>query len=148
MAECIFCSITRGEAAASVIYQDDDFMAIMDAYPLTKGHVLIIPKQHRVLLHELSKAQRSQLFNLGHAIMQAQTACGLARGGVNMLLNDGSVANQTIAHLHLHLIPRRRGDLVKALPKLLLHTTGVFGIKSKPFTLDEQAQLINEHLIV
>jgi histidine triad (HIT) family protein len=143
---CIFCKISDRIEPSSIIYEDDEFIAFMDAYPLTSGHCLVVPKQHLVRLEALNAKARAKLFNLGHKIIEAQKKAGLGIQGTNLLINDGKAANQTVPHLHLHLIPRESGDLLKSLPKLFLHITGLFGIKTSRKKLDEQAKEIASHL--
>jgi histidine triad (HIT) family protein len=143
---CVFCQISAGELPASIVYDDQDFMVIMDAYPLSRGHILILPKTHQQYLKELSETQQHRLFELGTALMQASEKAGFGSGDSNLLLNDGRNANQTVPHLHLHIIPRTKNDFLKNLPKLVLHITGVFGIQTKRATLDEQARKIRECL--
>lgn len=146
MSDCIFCRIAEESEAGSFIYKDDDFMVIMDAYPLAEGHALVIPKQHALRLSDLSATKRNKLFQLGHRIMEAQKAAGIGVDGINLLLNDGKAANQTVPHLHLHLIPRRNSfELVTALPKLGLHMTGVFGFGIDRNKLDKLASEIRSH---
>jgi histidine triad (HIT) family protein len=118
----------------------------MDAYPLTEGHCLVIPKAHVVRLDELKANQRAKLFNIGHKIVEAQKKIGLGINGPNMLINDGKAANQTVPHLHLHLIPRSSGDWLKSIPKVILHITGLFGFKTSSKTLNDQASSIAEHM--
>jgi histidine triad (HIT) family protein len=144
--QCIFCKIIDGKEEASIVYEDEMFMVLMDAYPLTEGHVLIIPKTHCVRLHEMQATQQAALFELADRVMKAQRACGLGTEGCNLLLNDGKAANQTIAHLHLHLIPRVPHDFLKALPKLVLHLTGNFGFRRNRKKLDDLAQRIENEL--
>ena len=139
---CVFCTILTGDLPASVIYEDNAFIVLMDAYPLTPGHVLIIPKSHKKYLRELTQTEQSRLFELGSIIMDAVSLAGFGKGDSNLLLNDGKQANQTIPHIHLHVIPRSKNDFLKNLPKLVLHITGLFGIQTKRATLDEQATKI------
>lgn len=146
MKNCIFCKIERGELEASIVYEDDKFIAIMDAYPLSKGHCLVIPRAHVTRLDELNNTARKALFDIGHNIVEAQKKCGLGVSGTNILLNDGKAANQTVPHLHLHLIPREKGDLFKAIPRLFLHITGIFGFQAKRKTLDELAEQLSAAL--
>ncbi len=146
MSHCIFCQIAEGKEPASIVFEDEDFIAFMDAYPLTKGHCLVIPKAHVMRLHELKAKDRAKLFNIGHRIVEAQKKSGWGTNGTNLLLNDGQDANQTVPHLHLHLIPRSSGDLFRAIPKLMLHITGIFGLKTSRKTLDSQARCIVENL--
>lgn len=143
---CIFCQIASKAESASIVYEDDEFIAFMDAYPLTSGHCLVIPKIHLIRLESLNAKSRAKLFNIGHKIIEAQKKAGLGIQGTNLLINDGKAANQTIPHLHLHLIPRENGDLLKSLPKLFLHLTGLFGLKSSRSKLNSQAELIAKQL--
>jgi histidine triad (HIT) family protein len=146
MTDCIFCKIIAKEAPASIVYEDDSFIALMDVYPLTNGHCLIMPKSHVVRLDELKANQRAKLFNIGHKIVEAQKKGGLGIHGTNFLVNDGKAANQTVPHLHLHLIPRSSGDWLKSIPKIILHITGLFGLKTASNKLDEQAANIAKHM--
>lgn len=143
---CIFCQISAQLEPASIVFEDDEFIALMDAYPLTSGHCLVIPKQHVVRLEALNAKARAKLFNIGHRIIEAQKKAGMGIQGTNLLINDGKAANQTVPHLHLHLIPRENGDLLKSLPKLFLHITGLFGLKASRKTLDDQAKQISRFL--
>ena len=143
---CIFCKISAKLETSSIVYEDDEFIAFMDAYPLTIGHCLVVPKKHVVRLDALNAKSRAKLFNIGHKIIEAQKLAGFGINGTNLLINDGKAANQTVPHLHLHLIPRESGDLIKSLPKLFLHITGLFGFKSSRLKLDEQAKLIAQKL--
>lgn len=139
---CIFCQISSKHEEASIIYEDDEFIAIMDAYPLTNGHCLVIPKKHVVRLESLNAKSRAKLFNIGHKVIEAQKLAGFGVNGTNLLINDGKAANQTVPHLHLHLIPRENGDLIKSIPKLFLHLTGLFGLKTSRKILNNQAKQI------
>ena len=143
---CIFCLIAAKQEAASIVYEDEQFIALMDAYPLTTGHCLVIPKYHVVRMEALNAKARAKLFNIGHKIIEAQKKAGYGIQGTNLLINDGKAANQTVPHLHLHLIPRENGDLLKSIPKLFLHITGLFGIKTPRKKLDAQAKMIASFL--
>lgn len=143
---CIFCQIASKTEEASIVYEDEAFIAFMDAFPLTNGHCLVIPKNHLVRLDALNAKSRAKLFNIGHKIIEAQKLAGYGINGTNLLINDGKAANQTVPHLHLHLIPRENGDLLKSLPKLFLHITGIFGFKTSRKKLNEQSELIAKKL--
>lgn len=143
---CIFCKIVTKSEECSVVYEDEEFIAFMDAFPLGRGHCLVIPKKHVLRLESLNAKSRAKLFNIGHKIIEAQKKAGLGVQGTNLLINDGKAANQTVPHLHLHLIPREKGDLLKSLPKLFLHITGLFGFKTSRATLNNHAEKIHSHL--
>lgn len=144
--DCIFCGIASGRLPASVVYQDADWLAVMDIHPIRAGHVLIIPRRHVGRLAELDQTSRARLFVLADAIVRAQEAAGFAVGGSNLLLNDGVAANQHIPHLHLHCIPRRRGDTVGFGLRLLARTFGLFGRSIARSELDAVAAAIAQRL--
>lgn len=146
MTACIFCKIAASEEHASIVYEDNEFIALMDAYPLTGGHCLVIPKTHVTRLDELPAKDRTRLFDIGHKVVEAQKKMGLGVQGTNIVINDGKAANQTVPHLHLHLIPRQSGDLIRSIPKLILHISGIFGFKTSRRMLDQQASDIASHL--
>lgn len=146
MSDCLFCRITQKKESSSIVYEDNLCMAIMDIFPLGEGHVLVIPKQHGELINELAPPVQEHLFSVGTRIVDAQRKAGFGIKGTNFLLNDGKAANQTVPHIHLHLIPRKRGDFITAIPKLALHVTGMFGLSTKRTKLDLQAKAIRQHL--
>ena len=143
---CIFCGIADGLLPASVVYSDADWLAVMDIHPIRNGHALIIPRRHVARLAELGAPERERLFVLADAIVRAQEAAGLSAGGSNLLLNDGVAANQHIPHLHLHCIPRRRGDTAGFGLRLLARTFGLFGRSVDRGVLDDVAGRIAGHL--
>jgi len=106
----VFTGILAGQLPASVVYDDELVLAFMDIYPFTRGHTLVIPKQHKQRVLELSDATRERLFHVGHKIAAAVRASPIPGDDVNFLINDGHIANQTVPHVHLHIVPRTRGD--------------------------------------
>ncbi len=147
MSDCLFCNIAQKKLDSSIVFEDKQCIAIMDIFPLGEGHVLVIPKQHGVLLNELDQVLQSHLFSVGSKIVNAQRAAGFGVKGTNFLLNDGKAANQTVPHIHLHLIPRKKGDFIKSIPKLALHVTGLFGLSTSRTKLNKQANAIKQHLL-
>ena len=145
-ADCIFCGITSGRLPASVVYRDANWLAVMDIHPIREAHVLILPQRHVARLHELDRVSQTRLFALADAIVRAQEASGFAVGGSTLLLNDGVAANQHIPHLHLHCIPRQRGDTVGFGLRLLARTVGLFGRRADRATLDATATTLASHL--
>lgn len=115
MTDCIFCAISAGRAPASLVWQDDQCMAFMDVFPWAPGHVLVIPHRHAQHLHELDTGLRAHLFEVANRIRQTMPAAGIPCDGANFFVNDGKAANQTVAHVHLHVLPRRFGDGVQVL---------------------------------
>ncbi len=102
---CIFCKIICGDIPSRTIYEDADFKVILDASPASKGHALILPKEHCANVYEISEdllAKAAKLAKKLAAHMSEVLACD----GINLLQNNGEVAGQTVFHFHMHLIPR------------------------------------------
>ncbi|HAF27278.1 MAG TPA: HIT family protein [Lachnospiraceae bacterium] len=106
---CIFCKIAAGEIPSQTIYEDEDFRAILDLGPATKGHTLILPKEHAANLFELSDETAAKLTPLARKLGK-QLVEKLGADGLNVIQNNGEVAGQTVMHYHLHLIPRYKDD--------------------------------------
>ena len=105
MDNCIFCKIISGDIPSKLIYEDDDFKAILDVAPATKGHVLILPKEHAATLLDLSDDKASKILVLAKKIIKAMKEVhGFTN--YNIIQNNGRIAGQTVDHYHLHLIPR------------------------------------------
>lgn len=107
-ADCIFCKLANGEIPTNSIYEDDDFKVILDAEPATKGHSLILPKEHFSDIHETDEAVASKIFPLCKKVA-AKMKAALGCDGINIVQNNGTEAGQTVFHLHVHLIPRYEG---------------------------------------
>lgn len=143
---CIFCKIIAGQLPASKVYEDERCLAFMDIHPLGHGHVLVIPKQHKVQITELSEEDALHLFRIGHRILSAQRSLGWGVEGSHLLLNDGPAANQLVPHIHLHVIPRKRNDVLGTLGKLSLHLTGLMGFARKRELLEAEAEQLRQAL--
>lgn len=108
---CIFCKIANGEIPSYTLYEDDDFKVIFDIAPATKGHAIIIPKEHYKNLFELSDDIASKALVVAKKV--ATKLCEhLNCDGFNLLQNNEEVAGQTVFHFHIHLIPRYVDDTV------------------------------------
>lgn len=141
-ADCIFCAIVAGDLPSSVVHEDAHWMAVMDIHPIRTGHVLIVPKRHVGRIADLDPSAQQRLFALADGILRAQESSGHAAGGGNLLLNDGIAANQHIPHLHLHCIPRKRGDMAGFGLRLLARTFGLFGRKANREALNDIARAL------
>ena len=106
---CIFCKIANGEIPSATIYEDDDFRVILDLGPATKGHALILPKDHFANLYELPEEEAKDVIVLAKK-MAAKLKDVLGCDGYNIVQNNGEVAGQTVFHFHMHLIPRYKND--------------------------------------
>ena len=112
MSDCIFCKIANGDIPSKTLYEDEDFRVILDLGPATKGHSLILPKEHADNLYELPDETASKVFVLAKKLaikMKEKLNCD----GLNIVQNNGEVAGQTVFHFHMHIIPRIKGDTVK-----------------------------------
>ena len=106
---CIFCKIINKEIPSKIVYEDNDFLAMLDIAPATKGHVLILPKEHAATLTELSDDKASKILVLAKKIINAMMKVhGFT--SYNLIQNNGKLAGQTVNHFHLHLIPRYSVD--------------------------------------
>jgi histidine triad (HIT) family protein len=110
MPECIFCNIVRGKRPSTKLIETEDIIAFMDNKPITKGHVLLIPKRHTELLTELDDNIAGQMLIVAKRIGKALKKSKLNCRGINFILSDGAEAGQDIFHVHMHVIPRYRGD--------------------------------------
>ncbi len=108
---CIFCKIAAGEIPSYTIYEDNDFKAFMDISPASKGHTILIPKEHADNLFELDETVASKLLPVAARIAKALKA-ELHCEGLNLLQNNGEIAGQTVFHFHMHIIPRYKVDKV------------------------------------
>lgn len=107
--DCIFCKIAKGEINSATVYEDSHFTVILDVNPATKGHCLIIPKEHFDNIYDLDGETAGKLFALATCIARAMRDA-LKCDGLNLVQNNGEIAGQTVNHFHLHLIPRYEGD--------------------------------------
>ena len=104
---CVFCAIVAGDTDASVVLDDDDFVAFLDARPVFKGHVLLVPREHVVTLPDLPAGLRDPF--LAHAQRLATAMVeGLGAQGSFVAMNN--TVSQSVPHLHLHVVPRTKGD--------------------------------------
>lgn len=105
MSDCIFCKIVAGDVPSSKVYEDDEVLAFLDITQVTKGHTLVIPKQHHRNLLEMNAETTSTLFARVPQIAQ-QLKEKLGASGLNIINNNEEVAGQTVFHTHVHLLPR------------------------------------------
>ena len=109
---CIFCKIAAGEIPSATLYEDEDFRVILDIEPASKGHALILPKEHYANLYELDDELAAKALVLAKKMITKLTEI-LGCDGYNVLQNNGPAAGQTVFHFHMHLIPRYAEDTVK-----------------------------------
>lgn len=109
MADCLFCRIVAGELPSARIHEDDRVIAIMDIFPATRGHALVIPRAHAADIRDVADD------DLAAAARVAQHLAGrayerLGADGVTVMQSNGAAAWQTVLHYHVHVIPRYKDD--------------------------------------
>ena len=104
---CLFCAVAAGEAEASTVWSDDDFVAFLDIRPLFKGHVLLVPRVHVVTLPDLPPDLRDAFLAAQQRLAQAMVD-GLGAEGSFVAINN--TVSQSVPHLHCHVVPRTKGD--------------------------------------
>jgi histidine triad (HIT) family protein len=139
-ANCIFCRIVSRAAPASFVYEDDLVAAFIDTMPLNAGHTLVVPKRHAAYLSELQPEESGPIFEAGRRVAASLRESGLRCDGVNFHLADGAAAGQEIFHLHLHVIPRWKGDGAG------LRRPPSYGSRPPRSELDVIARVLKEHL--
>lgn len=107
MTDCLFCRIVAGEAPAARVLARDGFTAFLDVRPVFKGHVLLVPDEHVVTLPDLPPAERDPFLALGQ---QLCTAMVEELGAQGSFVGVNNVVSQSVPHLHLHVVPRTKGD--------------------------------------
>ncbi len=125
--DCIFCKIIKGDIPSKTVYEDDDYKAILDVAPASKGHVIILPKNHAANIFELDDKDAAGVMVVAKKVATAlKNVFGCE--GVNILQNNGEIAGQTVFHLHVHVIPRYEDDNVnvKWIPDKDANTDDVY----------------------
>ena len=120
--DCIFCKIVKGEIPAKIIKETEKSLAFLDAFPLTKGHTLVIPKIHYEKIQDMSTEDNSDLFETVHKV---SAKVDKITNATLIAIHNGKQSGQEIPHLHVHLIPRSPEDsagpvhsMFKETPKL------------------------------
>lgn len=106
--ECIFCKLANGTVPSSTVYEDEVFRVILDLGPASKGHALILTKDHYRDLTDLDEAAASKALSLAGRLGAAMKKA-LGCSGFNVVQNNGEAAGQTVFHFHVHVIPRYEG---------------------------------------
>jgi histidine triad (HIT) family protein len=130
--DCIFCKIIRGEVEAGKLYEDDNVLAFLDANPITKGHSLVVTKQHFENIFDIDAEILKDVITTGKKVTDMLQK-SLGASGANLINSSGKDAEQIIFHFHLHLVPRYENDLLN------MHEW--WHIKERKITIDEQKSL-------
>jgi histidine triad (HIT) family protein len=118
--DCIFCKIVSGQIPTRTIKETSRSMAFLDAFPLAKGHTLVIPKKHHVKIQDMSDDENSDLFSLVHNILPK---IDKLTGATLIAIHNGKEAGQEIPHVHVHLVPRDTGDSAGAIHSMFNSVT-------------------------
>ena len=105
--DCVFCKIISGEIPAKLLKETSHSVSFLDAFPLAKGHVLVIPKNHHQKIQDLSEKENSDLFSLVHMMISKVDSIS---GSTLLAVHNGKDAGQEIPHVHVHLVPRSSND--------------------------------------
>jgi histidine triad (HIT) family protein len=105
--DCVFCKIIAGELSASIVYEDDDHVAFLDARPLFEGHTLLVPRAHVETLADLPADAVAPFFTLTQRLAVAIPQAMDAKGTFVAMNN---IVSQSVAHLHCHVVPRNPKD--------------------------------------
>ncbi|MDW5550576.1 HIT family protein [Methanosarcina sp.] len=125
--DCLFCKIIEGKVPSEKVYEDTAVFAFLDVFPASEGHTLVAPKKHFSKFTDMDAESVASLFEATRKITAAIEEAFSAEGS-NIGINDGKVAGQEVPHVHVHVIPRRKGD-------------GGRGIKSIVWTEPDTANL-------
>lgn len=106
MEECIFCKIVKGELNSERVFEDERFIVIKDVNPKVEGHLLVLPKEHYGNFFDLPRNLHGEFLGVVRDVVEK-----LSVKSFNLVLNNGRVAGQLIGHVHLHILPRREGDV-------------------------------------
>ena len=105
--DCIFCKIVTKEIPTKILYEDDDTMSFLDAFPVAKGHTLVIPKTHHAKIQDLPFDINQKLFDTVHKMISKVDSL---EGSTLIAIHNGKESGQEIPHVHVHLIPRSNDD--------------------------------------
>ena len=104
---CIFCKIVSKEIPTKILHEDEYTIAFLDAFPVAKGHTLVIPKQHYAKIQDLPSEINEKLFNTVHKLIPKVDSL---QGSTLVAIHNGKNSGQEIPHVHVHLIPRSKND--------------------------------------
>ena len=134
---CIFCKIVKGDIKPKIVFEDEQTLAFLDAYPLAKGHTLIIPKIHVTKLEKLDNNTAEAFFRTIHRmIVPIQKA--VSAQATTIAINNGKESGQEIPHVHAHIIPRFKGDKGGSIHSIM---------KYRPRISQEEIQKIGEKIL-
>ncbi len=110
--DCVFCKIVSGDIPAKILKETEHSIAFLDAFPLAKGHVLVIPKKHHQKIQDMSSEENTDLFALVHSMISKVDSLS---GSTLVAVHNGKDAGQEVPHVHVHLVPRKANDGADAI---------------------------------
>ena len=110
--DCIFCKIISGEIKSRFLKETKNSVSFLDAFPLAAGHVLVIPKNHHQKIQDMTIDENTDLFSLVHEMV---AKVDTITGSTLVAIHNGKEAGQEIPHVHVHLVPRKKGDSAGAI---------------------------------
>ena len=111
MSDCIFCKIANGDITSNKIFEDDNFIVILDAFPVNKGHCLVVPKKHFENIFEIDFETLKKAHELAKkTALKIRDVLNIKN--INILQNNGEIAGQSVFHFHIHVMPREDNDTV------------------------------------
>jgi len=110
--DCVFCKIISGEISTNILKETSSSISFLDAFPLAKGHVLVIPKNHHQKIQDMSIEENTDLFSLVHFMISRVDSI---TGSTLVAVHNGVDAGQEVPHVHVHLVPRSKGDSAGAI---------------------------------
>ena len=105
--DCIFCKIITKDIPSKILYEDDDTISFLDAFPVAKGHTLVIPKEHHAKIQDLPSDVNQKLFETVHKMTKKIDSL---EGSTLIAIHNGRASGQEVPHVHVHLIPRSNDD--------------------------------------
>ena len=120
--DCVFCKIISGDVPAKILKETTSSISFLDAFPLAKGHVIVIPKKHHQKIQDLSNDENVDLFSLVHLMI---SKVDTLTGATLVAVHNGKEAGQEIPHVHVHLIPRSKDDSADAIHSMFNSTVNI-----------------------
>ena len=132
--DCIFCKIVKGEIPAKIIDETEKSLAFLDAFPLTKGHSLVIPKNHYEKMQQIPPEENAELFE---TVRRVLSKVDKLTNATLVALHNGKDSGQEVPHVHIHLIPRSKQDSASAVHSMF---------KDRPKLTDDEFNKLVEKL--
>ena len=117
--DCIFCKIITGNIPAKILKETSRSISFLDAFPLAKGHVLVIPKNHHQKIQDMSNDENADLFSLVHLMISKVDSI---TGATLVAVHNGKDAGQEVPHIHVHLVPRSVSDSAGTIHSMFNNT--------------------------